>query len=67
MKANWDGALDMHAHVIRFGGIVQDFASEVIASVCSSTLPYSTKPIITKAMALRRIMILCEEMGLPQL
>lgn len=45
---------------------MRDSVGEVLASVCSS-LSFSSKPDIAEALTLRRVMILCEEMGITQL
>lgn len=66
MKVNWDGAKDVAGQKTDFGGIVRDSVGEVLAFICSS-LSYPSKPDVAKALALWRVMIICEEIGLTQL
>lgn len=58
--------MDVHNQVTGMGGVVWDFEGEVLASICSS-VDHSTLPILAEALTLRKMMILCAEMGFTQL
>lgn len=66
LKANWDGVLDLQNQDTGMGGIVHDSEGVVLVSTCNN-LSHSTMPIIAEALAFRRMMILCKEMGLTHL
>lgn len=64
---NWDGILDLLHHGIGMGGIVRDHGGAILATTCCIILSQSTIPVVAEALALSKMMILCEEMSFTQL
>lgn len=62
-KVNWDVVVDAKANFTGLGGISRDSKGEVHVSYCS-ILTFAMKHELAKAMALRKSMTTCMELGL---
>lgn len=62
---NWDAAVNQQANTIGIGGIVRDSDGEVLATFRIPQAP-AQKPEVAEALALRKSMQVCLEIGLKQ-
>lgn len=63
VKANWDAALKVEANTTGMGGLHRDSNGEVLVFFCWC-LPSKLKHILAEAAALRKAMIICQELNL---
>lgn len=63
VKANWNTTLKIEANTTGLGGLVSDSNGKVLVSFCCC-LPSSLKPVLTEVAALRKVMVICQELNL---
>lgn len=65
MKFSWNAAVDTQPDVTGLRGVMRDSAGEVHLTFCS-TITTAVELEAAEAMALRKSMLLCAELGIPE-
>lgn len=63
IKANWDAAVDVHSRRVGVGVIIKNSERDMLVCLCSN-VGNLMKSIVLEALALRRAMVSCLELGL---
>lgn len=66
MKLNWDAAVDVQHNSTVIGGILRDSEGEEQMAFCNRLLS-ALSPALAEAMSLRKAMMLCKELGIPEM
>lgn len=65
LKFNWNTSLNYRLNTIGLGMILKDFKGDILASACCNK-PNQYRPVIVEALALRKAVLISQDLGLTQ-